>query len=184
MGSSASQAEVRRFATTQIARWANGNGETRELRAWPSGDEHAWRLSIATISSDEPFSHFAGVDRALMALSPDGVSLRFEHTTVALKQYEAVSFSGEERVAPVGVLSPSADLNFFVPRGNGTPSLGLANITQPTAIHATALVALEGHLWFHDAELRFGDSVFDADNGDAGTFLIHGEGLVAIAATS
>lgn len=177
------QPDIRRFANTRSTRWANDNGETRELRAWPLDGAEKWRLSIATISSDQPFSHFVGIDRALMALSPAGVNLRIEGNAVALKQYEVVSFAGEDRVVPVGVLSASRDLNFFVPRAKAMPRLSLVTVTQATTIQATALIALEGDLWFHDAELKFGDSVFRADSRAPSAFAIRGSGLVAVAST-
>lgn len=178
------QPEVRPFASTQTTRWANGNGETRELRAWPDVNAHQWRLSIATISSDQPFSHFAEVDRALMVLSPAGVSLRIEDETAVLKQYDAVSFAGEKWVVPVGVVAPSMDLNFFAPRTKHMLSLKTLAIRRATTIQATAVVALEGALRFRDAGLSFGDCVFNAESGEPGPFEILGEGLVAIAVIS
>jgi environmental stress-induced protein Ves len=45
--------------------WKNGGGTTREVVTQPPGaafDEFNWRVSIATIASDGPFSTFPGVD--------------------------------------------------------------------------------------------------------------------------
>jgi uncharacterized protein len=38
--------------------WRNGGGVTRELLAWPGGDDWALRLSVAEIERDGPFSAF------------------------------------------------------------------------------------------------------------------------------
>jgi len=58
--------------------WKNGGGETTEIAVGPPGaglDDFAWRISMARIASDGPFSTFAGVDRTLAVLSGDGVRL-------------------------------------------------------------------------------------------------------------
>ncbi len=59
--------------------WKNGGGTTREVACWPPGaamDAFEWRVSIATIASDGPFSSFAGVDRIITLLEGDGVRLQ------------------------------------------------------------------------------------------------------------
>ncbi|MBV9975040.1 MAG: HutD family protein, partial [Hyphomicrobiales bacterium] len=48
--------------------WKNGGGETTEIIASPEGaglDEFDWRISMARVATDGPFSRFAGVDRTL-----------------------------------------------------------------------------------------------------------------------
>ncbi len=46
--------------------WKNGSGETAEIAIWPDGvalDAFDWRISMARVAADGPFSAFAGVDR-------------------------------------------------------------------------------------------------------------------------
>lgn len=57
--------------------WRNGGGETREVCAWPPGaglEDFAWRVSVATIERDGPFSRFPGMERITVLL--DGAGLR------------------------------------------------------------------------------------------------------------
>lgn len=57
--------------------WRNGGGQTREVCAWPQGaglDDFAWRVSVATIGRDGPFSRFPGIVRIAVLL--DGAGLR------------------------------------------------------------------------------------------------------------
>lgn len=59
--------------------WKNGGGSTREIVCRPHGagvDGFDWRVSIATIAQDGPFSAFPGVDRVIMLLDGAGVHLR------------------------------------------------------------------------------------------------------------
>ncbi|MGR7000643.1 HutD/Ves family protein [Yinghuangia aomiensis] len=59
-----------------VTPWRNGGGETREVAAEPSADGgFAWRVSIATIAQDGPFSAFPGVDRTITLLEGAGVHL-------------------------------------------------------------------------------------------------------------
>lgn len=58
--------------------WKNGGGFTREIVCQPPGagmDAFDWRVSIAHIASDGPFSTFAGVDRVITLLEGGGMAL-------------------------------------------------------------------------------------------------------------
>lgn len=56
--------------------WKNGGGTTRELLAWPNPADWVFRLSVAEVQADGPFSGFAGVERWFAVLSGAGVRLR------------------------------------------------------------------------------------------------------------
>lgn len=61
--------------------WKNGGGVTREIVCQPPGagmTDFDWRVSIAHIASDGPFSAFPGVDRTITLLSGGGVHLLSE----------------------------------------------------------------------------------------------------------
>ena len=48
--------------------WKNGGGETVEVIVHPEGaslSDFGWRVSMATVASDGPFSVFPGIDRTL-----------------------------------------------------------------------------------------------------------------------
>lgn len=58
--------------------WKNGGGVTREIVCVPAGadlEHFDWRVSIARIASDGPFSCFPGVDRVITLLEGAGVRL-------------------------------------------------------------------------------------------------------------
>jgi environmental stress-induced protein Ves len=77
--------------------WKNGLGRTAEIARFPDGDDaFAWRLSIATIACDGPFSAFPECDRTLIPLSGGGVLLEFEGgETIQGELYEPMRFSGD-----------------------------------------------------------------------------------------
>lgn len=79
-------------------RWRNGFGWTREiLRSPEAGDDWDWRLSIAEIEQDGPFSAFPGIERELVLLHGHGVRLRFDDGEVreVLPPHGRVRFAGE-----------------------------------------------------------------------------------------
>ncbi len=74
-------ARVIRRADRQVGQWRNGLGTTEEITAEPensgNADPFAWRLSLARIGRDCPFSPFAGYDRTFMIVEGAGVTLSF-----------------------------------------------------------------------------------------------------------
>ena len=64
--------------------WRNGLGSTTELirRDLPGGDGFAWRLSMASVVEDGPFSNFTGYDRTLVLLKGAGMTLSYDNSDV------------------------------------------------------------------------------------------------------
>jgi hypothetical protein len=59
--------------------WKNGGGSTCEIVCQPPGadmDSFDWRVSMATIAANGPFSVFPGVDRVIMLFDGAGVRLQ------------------------------------------------------------------------------------------------------------
>jgi len=61
--------------------WKNGGGETVEIAVFPEGaglDDFDWRVSMARVDGDGPFSSFPGIDRTLAILEGSGMVLDIE----------------------------------------------------------------------------------------------------------
>ncbi|WIY53879.1 HutD family protein [Devosia sp. YIM 151766] len=61
--------------------WKNGGGETYEIAVFPpeaSLQDFGWRISMARVASDGPFSIFPGVDRTLSIVEGAGFHLAVE----------------------------------------------------------------------------------------------------------
>ncbi len=63
------------LADVAATRWRNGGGLTRELAAWPAQGDWQWRMSVAEVGADGPFSRFDGVTRWFAVLQGPGVTL-------------------------------------------------------------------------------------------------------------
>ena len=101
--------------------WKNGGGQTTEIAAHPAGASLAdfdWRVSIAEINADGPFSAFAGVDRTLVLLAGAGVRLTgTTHMAELRVPYEPYAFSGDDATACRLVDGPVRDFNLMLRRG-------------------------------------------------------------------
>lgn len=97
-------------------RWRNGFGWTREiLRSPETGDDWDWRLSIAEIERDGPFSSFPGIERELVLLHGHGVRLRFDDGEVreVVSPHGRVRFAGERVVSGELIDGPTHDFNLM-----------------------------------------------------------------------
>ena len=101
-------------------RWKNGAGWTSEILKVHGSDERdtndwQWRLSIAEIESDAPFSAFPGVDRELVLLSGNGLRLRFDdgETHDLMPPHDKLRFAGERAAFGELIDGPTRDFNLM-----------------------------------------------------------------------
>lgn len=101
--------------------WKNGGGSTREIACWPPGagmDSFGWRISVATIAQDGPFSAFPGIARQIMLLDGDGVHLRGEGIDHVLgTRWQPFAFSGDASLDCALLGGTSTDFNVMARRG-------------------------------------------------------------------
>lgn len=120
--------------------WRNGGGTTTEIAIAPegaalTGERFLWRLSIAEVSADGPFSRFEGYDRRIMLLEGAGMTLACAASgTITLRRFEPHAFSGDEDVYGTLVAGPVRDLNVIVDRARATAVLTTREVTSPETI--------------------------------------------------
>jgi len=95
--------------------WKNGGGTTQSLICWPSPSQWVFRMSVARIDSDGPFSEFMGVERWFAVLRGNGVTLQFPDRRVVLGHKDpALQFSGETACQCSLTRGPTLDFNLMV----------------------------------------------------------------------
>lgn len=114
--------KIARRAGHKRMAWKNGQGLTEEVAAFPAGsdtDSFDWRLSIAHVGADGPFSVFAGIDRTIALLDGAGLALDLpEGKAVELKPGGSpFSFSGDWEISSRNLGGPTVDLNIMTRRG-------------------------------------------------------------------
>ena len=103
--------------------WKNGGGVTTEIYASPPSGAFDWRVSIATVNTDGPFSAFTGYERHIMTLSGEGMVLDIEgRGKFTLAPLRPFSFSGDAKVHGSLLQGAVLDFNLMVRRdfGHGT----------------------------------------------------------------
>jgi environmental stress-induced protein Ves len=120
--------------------WKNGGGETAEIAVFPNGasmQDFGWRVSMAKVIENGPFSLFPDVDRTLSILEGHSMALTIEdaETVVLTKESDPLTFPAD---APVNATLPEGeirDLNVMTRRGSFTHSV--SRIAQPESFHVT-----------------------------------------------
>jgi environmental stress-induced protein Ves len=139
-------------------RWRNGAGWTREIHA-ESGDDGAWRwrLSIAEIEQDAPFSRFDGIEREIVLLSGNGVRLAFDDGELhALEPpHGRFRFAGERGLQGVLIDGPTQDFNLMWRRDEIDAQLWHRPLVGPMVIFAEPGTTWAVHLLAGQA--RFAD---------------------------
>lgn len=111
---------VWRAADRAARPWKNDGGITREVVAFPADaglDAFEWRISMADVSRDGPFSLFAGVDRLLTVVEGAGLLLEFAGQAKRLYVGSPLAFPGEAEVTARLIAGPIRDFNVMVRRG-------------------------------------------------------------------
>jgi hypothetical protein len=91
--------------------WRNGGGITREISAHSDAAGLVWRLSLAKIDRDGPFSAFPGLRRILTVVDGDGLVLDLGARRLSAQPLQPVAFDGGATVTarlaggPVRVLN-------------------------------------------------------------------------------
>ena len=103
-------------------RWKNDGGWTTEIASAPMtdpADGFRWRVSIADIESDGPFSAFPGIERDLLLLAGKGIELDINDAApLRLDQrFQRVHFAGEDAVRCRLLAGPTRDFNVMARRG-------------------------------------------------------------------
>jgi environmental stress-induced protein Ves len=99
--------------------WKNGGGTTRDIAVSPPGaslDNFDWRLSLAQVDRDGPFSRFDNVDRTLVLLS-GAMTLHERDRRIDLVRNEPFAFAGERAIEATVGGGATVDFNVMTRRG-------------------------------------------------------------------
>jgi environmental stress-induced protein Ves len=124
--------------------WRNGGGTTTEITRAPAdgkeGERFVYRVSIADVTRDGPFSRFDGYDRHIMLLEGRGMTLECgAHGRLALTEpFVPRSFSGDWDVHGALVAGAVRDFNLMVDRARATSSLEVHALAAPVDLAAAA----------------------------------------------
>lgn len=108
--------------------WRNGGGVTRTIAR--EGDE--WRVSIAEIGKDGPYSRFEGLNRVSYVLRGEGVALRDAENTIELRPREAIEYDGGRAWQATLIGGPVRALNVMSKAGRYR--MNVTSLTRSIAV--------------------------------------------------
>jgi uncharacterized protein len=114
--------------------WANGRGTTVELLREDGPDGLLFRLSMASVIEDGPFSVFPGIERNLTVISGPGFRLDGPGLSLPCKPLVPVAFAGDLPLLAAGTgRIASVDFNVMTARALPRPDVAVhhAPVTLP-----------------------------------------------------
>lgn len=174
-------------------RWRNGLGWTREIARFPEDIEvWDWRLSVAEVEHDGPFSAFPGCERELVLLAGAGMRLRFEDGEVAELRppHGRHRFAGERALAAELLAGPTQDFNLIWRRDRVAAQLLHRPLVGPMVFFAEpgvrwAIYVLSGQAQVKDQPqipvLEAGDTaLLEPTPGDGNRLILDGGGELLV----
>lgn len=177
-------------ASYQRARWKNDGGWTTEL-ARRDDDEGGflWRVSIAEIERDGPFSTFPGIERDLLLLEGNGIELDIgdEPARHLARRFERVHFAGEQPVYCRLLAGPTRDFNVMARRDSVVADVAARPLVGSMLLFPEAGAEWLVHVHAGALALRRDGASVDAATGDSlrvegdgGRITLEGGGEVVI----
>ncbi|MFI1942252.1 HutD family protein [Streptomyces virginiae] len=151
MGAASGGIRILRAADRTATVWKNGGGVTREIAAWPEGagmDDFGWRVSLAEVGADGPFSAFPGIARTLTLAEGAGMDLTVAGVRrVVDERFAPQDFPGDEPTDCLLLAGPVVNFNVMYRRDAVEAQTAVVRGTLALAVPpgGTLLVAaLEG----------------------------------------
>lgn len=149
--------------------WRNGGGITREVAAFPGGvEDFQWRLSLADVAADGPFSAFAGYRRVITVLTGTGMRLTVGDAVHDIGPLQPFEFDGGAQTTCTLPGGPITDLNLIV-RAGARGAVRIIETSSPLdATGPAAIVLVRGAATLEGRRLAVPDAALvDRDTDTA-----------------
>lgn len=119
-----------RYRDYPVQPWANGGGMTRLVAAGPG-----WRLSLADVGGDGPFSTFPNTTRVLTVVEGAGLRLTVDGVEHLVRPLMPFAFDGAATTSCRLIDGPVRAFNLMVDRTEGAPALEVT-VREESALEA------------------------------------------------
>jgi len=142
--------------------WANGRGTSFEIASDRSNaGEWTWRLAMAPVNEDGPFSRIECVNRFLAVVEGKGMLLSVDRKKVQCKPMQVVRFRGDAITEAALTDGPITDVNLMIRRKEAEGEMAVVTDSGPLK-EASIIVAIGG-----SAQVKCDDSIIDLGPHDA-----------------
>ncbi|TJZ45400.1 HutD family protein [Streptomyces piniterrae] len=178
---------ILRAAGRVASPWSNGGGVTREVAVHPPGagwDTFDWRVSLADVTRDGPYSPLPGVRRILTVVDGAGIELTVDGSPRPLPgRHHPFAFPGGAATEGRLLDGPVVNLNVMLREGRAGATVEMVRGSGVVpAGGPVVVVAVEGHTELGEPAVRL--ERFDAallTAAGAGTVL-RTDGVAAVIA--
>ncbi|MFF4184151.1 HutD family protein [Streptomyces sp. NPDC001691] len=168
-----------RAATRGAVPWKNGGGVTRNIAAHPEGAgtvDFEWRVSLAEVGADGPFSGFPGVDRVLTVVEGAGMDLTVGgQRRLVDERFVPQHFPGDAATDCRLLAGPVVNFNVMFRRDRPAPAVAVVRGTL-TVTGPALVVALDAPAQVDGVRL----GRYDAVLADEGAAVLRAEGHAAV----
>ncbi|MFF4697136.1 HutD/Ves family protein [Streptomyces chattanoogensis] len=144
----AGEMRVLRASGRAATPWSNGGGVTREIAAHPPGagwDTFDWRVSLAEVTRDGPYSPLPGIRRILTVVDGGGLELTVDGTRRLLPdRFRPFAFPGGADTDSHLLDGPVVNLNVMVREGRAGAGVEMVRGTREVPPGDALVVAVEG----------------------------------------
>jgi uncharacterized protein len=135
--------------------WKNGGGLTEEIATHPQRatfETFDWRVSIAEVTRDGPFSRFAEIDRTITLIEGAGMRLSGGGRDIVIRTpFESYSFDGEAPLDCLLVSGPIRDFNAMTRRNRARGSVIAVRAT--VSIDAADFIVVFAAIGTHECSI-------------------------------
>ena len=142
--------------------WANGRGTSYEIASdrIESG-EWTWRLAMAPVNEDGPFSRIECVNRSLAVVEGAGMLLSVDRKKLQCLPMQVVRFRGDAITEATLTDGPIMDINLMVRRKDADGEIAI--ISDAGVLEGASIVVAVGG----SAQVKCGDSIIDLERHDS-----------------
>ena len=142
--------------------WANGRGTSYEIASDRNeAGEWTWRLAMAPVNEDGPFSRIECVNRFLAVVEGAGMLLSVDRKKLQCLPMQVVRFRGDARTEATLTEGPIMDINLMVRRKEADGEMAIVS-TAGLLNSASIVVAVGG-----SAQAKCGESIIELELHDS-----------------
>ena len=142
--------------------WANGRGTSHEIASDRNeAGEWTWRLAMAPVNEDGPFSRIECVNRSLAVVDGAGMLLSVDRKKLQCLPMQVVQFRGDAITEATLTDGPIMDINLMVRRKEADGEMTI--VSDAGLLNGASIVVAIGG----SAQVKSTDSIIDLERHDS-----------------
>ena len=142
--------------------WANGRGTSYEIASdRDESGEWTWRLAMAPVNEDGPFSRIECVNRFLAVVEGAGMLLSVDRKKLQCLPMQVVRFRGDAITDATLTDGPIMDINLMVRRKEADGEMAI--VSDAGVLEGASIVVAIGG----SAQVKCADSIIDLERHDS-----------------